>query len=330
MLDSLRAISPGLQVERRICSDPAEIPEKVWRQVDVLHTNSVLPKRRDVPSLRLLQLDTSGIDHITSSDIWMESDVPVATIRGISARWMAEYVTMMILGFSHGMPEMLRLQRNHVWPSLEERWRKFGPAPLVGARVVVVGFGSIGRAIGDLCATLGMQVIGVRRGAQSVREATTAGAESPGPSDPATFPRGTIEEVSTDQLREVVADARYVVVVVPATPQTLLLINRTIIDAMSERTVLINVARGGIVDEEALAAALRNGRLGGAVLDVFAEEPLAPDSPLWDTPNLVISPHVSGFAGDYLPQVERLVTENLRRLMNDEPLLNLADRSVGY
>lgn len=331
LLDHFGEISPRLQVEQRPCTRPEEIPAEVWSKVQILHTNTVIPNPRDAPFLGLVQLDTAGVDHVTDTPLWTETGIPVSTIRGVSARWMAEYVVMMILAFSHNLPEMLRLQGRRCWPDPRTRWRTFGPTPLVGAKVVVVGFGRIGRAIGDLCCLLGMHVVGVRRrmpGAPSARPARPVVAEEG--SGSGVFPRGTIEEVPVSALRDAVEGARYIVVVTPLTPETVGLIDRDLISAMTGQTVIINVARGGIVDEPAVLAALDAGRLGGAAFDVFAREPLPPESPLWHARDLVVSPHVAGFAGDYLAQIETLVGENVRRYLEGEPLLNLADRRAGY
>lgn len=136
--------------------------------------------------------------------------------------------------------------------------------------------------------------------------------------------------VGADRLRDVLPRCDYVVVVVPLTAQTRGMLDRAAIESMKPGAVLVNVARGGIVDEDALRNALRDGSLAGAVLDVFDDEPLPPDSPWWDEPNVVVTPHVAGLAPSYAEQVQQIVAENLRRFATGRPLLNLVDRDRGY
>jgi phosphoglycerate dehydrogenase-like enzyme len=136
--------------------------------------------------------------------------------------------------------------------------------------------------------------------------------------------------VGPERLGDLLAAADYVVVVVPLTPQTRGLIDADALAAMRPDAVLVNVARGGVVDEPALLDAVRGGNLGGAVLDVFAEEPLSPDSPWWNEPNVLVTPHVAGLAPRYAEQVLDLVADNLCRFRDGRPLLNRVDRARGY
>ena len=122
----------------------------------------------------------------------------------------------------------------------------------------------------------------------------------------------------------------YVVVLAPSTADTYHLINVAALEAMKPTAVLINLARGALIDEAALAQALRQQQIAGAALDVFEEEPLPADSPLWQFENVILSPHVSGFTPHYDERASDLFVENLRRYLNEEPLLNLVERSRGY
>jgi phosphoglycerate dehydrogenase-like enzyme len=139
-----------------------------------------------------------------------------------------------------------------------------------------------------------------------------------------------VQVVGPQEMHAVLGRADYVVVVVPLTDQTRNLIDASAIAAIKPGAVFINVARGGIVDEDALRTALRSGALAGAALDVFDDEPLPPDSTWWTEPNVFVTPHVSGLAPRYFGQVLEIVSTNLRRFVSGQPLLNRVDRERGY
>lgn len=320
-LDRLRQISPRLRVEQLSASNACAVPAEVWSQVVVLHTNYVLPSREEAPRLEWVQLDTSGADHFAGDPLW-ESGVTLTSIGGVSPIPMAEYAIMMILAIAHGLPEMGELQRKARWPSLEERWERFMPRRLVGATVVVVGYGRVGREVGRLARELGMRVVGVRRGKERTAELYDSGRA--GGMEPAE------EVVGPDRLGEVLHRADHVVVTIPRTYETVGLLGAAAFAALKPGAALVNISRGGIVDEEALLAALRDGRVRGAALDVFEEEPLPANHAFWRAPNVMVTPHVAGFAPDYEDQVLHIVTENLRRFLSGQPLLNRVDTELGY
>jgi phosphoglycerate dehydrogenase-like enzyme len=215
---------------------------------------------------------------------------------------------------------MLYYQTRGEWPS--QRWRKFVPEELRGATVGVVGYGSIGREIGRLAHAFGMRVLGARRGAES---------GSPRYELPALTGGDEPDRLYTpDQLAEMLRECDYVVLTVPYTSATHHLIDRRALRAMKPTAVLINVARGPVVDEAALVHALRERWIAGAALDVFEQEPLAEDSALWGMDNVIVSPHVAGFTPHYDDRATALFAENLRRYLGGEPLLNLVERGREY
>lgn len=323
-LAELRRRVPACEVAQLPADKRTDVPDDVWQTVEVLHTSTVLPGPDAAPALRWVQLDTSGVDHVRDSALW-HSDVEITTIGGVSPVPLAEYVLFTILGFAHRLPAMLDVRSTRAWPTPERRWERFLPAALAGATVAVVGYGRIGREIGRLATAHGMTVVGVTR---SGRERTAAERAAH-----VAFGRGSddvVEILGPDALHEVLGRSDYVVVVVPLTAETAGLIDAEAIAAMKPGAVLVNVARGGIVDEAALLAALRRGALSGVALDVFDDEPLPPDSAWWDEPNAFVTPHVSGLAPRYAEQVLQIVAENLRRYLDGEPLLNRVDRTRGY
>jgi len=322
-LDRVRAISPRLVVEQHAAATLAEMPPRLLERVEVLYSGAVFPDAAQVPRLRWVQLDTSGVDHVVGTPLW-RSNVAITTLGGVAPPTMAEYALMMMLAFAHRLPLMLAHQARAEWPSPSERWRRFMPRELRGATVGIVGFGSIGREVGRVARALGMRVLALRRGT---------------PRKPASYHLPALtdrdgadhdELYGPDQLLEMLARCDYVVLVVPYTSATHHLIDRAALGAMKPSAVLVNMARGGVVDEDALLPALREGRIGGAALDVFDEEPLPRDSPLWTMENVIISPHMAGYTPGYHERVLDLFGENLRRYLAGQELLNQAQREREY
>jgi phosphoglycerate dehydrogenase-like enzyme len=182
--------------------------------------------------------------------------------------------------------------------------------PLTGKTVAVIGLGRIGVGVAHRAKAMGMRVVGARR----------SGAPVPGVD--AVYPPG--------DLHRPLGEADYVVLAVPLTPATTGLMDAKAFDAMRPSAYLVNVSRGRVVDETALVEALRSGRIAGAALDVFAQEPLPPESPLWRLDNVIITPHVGGDMKDFSARSTRLFCENLGRYLRGEPMLNVVDLARGY
>ena len=321
---ALAAAAPDVRVRQITAGRVEDIPAEVWAGVEVLHTSTVFPTPDQAPNLKWVQLDTAGVDHVRPLPIW-STDIPLVTIGGISPVPLAEYVMFAILGVAHRLPQMLAVQKDRAWPDPAQRWDRFLPARVAGSTVGIVGYGRIGREIGRLARAHGMSVLGLTRTGRlrstgQRQEQADFGRSGTGPdADPT-------EILGPDRLPELVARADYLVVVVPLTASTNGMIDAGVLGAARPGAVLINVARGGIVDETALRSGLRDGRISAAVLDVFDDEPLPPDSPWWTEPNVFVTPHVSGLAPSYAAQVRELVTENLRRFRDGSPLINTVDR----
>jgi phosphoglycerate dehydrogenase-like enzyme len=296
-----------------------QVPPELRDQVEVLYTFSAIPDPAQFPGLRWVQLHTAGVNHLLNTPLW-NSDLTITTISGIHVPTIAEYVLMMMLALAHRLPRMLDYQTRGEWPS--RRWRKFVPQELRGATLGVLGYGSIGREIGRLARAFGMRVLGSRRGQAS----GPAGYKLPELSSDDEPDR----LYTPDQLTEMLPECDYVVLTVPYTSATHHLINREALRAMKPSTVLINVARGAVIDEAALVHALHTGLIGGAALDVFEQEPLPDDSPLWTMDNVILSPHVAGFTPHYDDRATTLFAENLRRYLAGEPLLNQVARKREY
>lgn len=324
-LAQIKSAVEGMEVRQIPVTSPSEIDAHVWAQVDVLHTSTVFCDPDIAPRLRWVQLDTSGVDHLPAEALW-NSHIDITTIGGISPVPLAEYVMWSILGAAHRLPELLQAHHEKVWPSPEQRWQRLLPTPVRGATVGVVGYGRIGREIARLAQAFGMKVLGLSRsaGSRSILPTHYYGASA----EPA-MPNG-VELFGPGGLHELMRRSDYVVVVVPLTAETRNIIDDVALAQLKDGGVLINVARGGIVDENALRDRLRTGHLRAAVLDVFEAEPLTSDDPWWDEPNVFITPHVSGLSPEYSNHVVEIVRENLRRFVDGRTLINLVDRSRGY
>ncbi|NUS01807.1 MAG: D-2-hydroxyacid dehydrogenase [Nonomuraea sp.] len=317
-LADVAAVSPRVRVRKHLAATAADLPAGVLAEADVLYTNTALPTRRQAPRLRWVQLDTSGCDHVVGTDLW-EAPTPITTIGGVSPKPLAEYVLMMILAHAHHLRDIIDLQREAHWPDFDHRWNRLMPRMLPGSTIGIVGYGRIGQEIGRLAHAFGMKVIGMRRGV--VREGERFGESADA---------APAELVGPDGLHDLLERSDYVVLTVPHTPQTHHLLDEAAFARMRAGAVLVNGARGGVVDEDALLAALRSGRVSFAALDVFAQEPLPSASPFWRERNVLITPHVAGFAPGYRDQIRALFTENLRRFVAGTSLLNLVDRKAGY
>jgi phosphoglycerate dehydrogenase-like enzyme len=322
IMEKLSSISPALVFHQREARRGEEIVDAV-AEVDVLYTFQALPEPTEAPRLRWVQMHSAGVDMVLDHPLYADSEVMFTTTSGIHGIPMAEYTLGMMLAFSHRMPRMFEDKAGHTWTPT--RWDRFVPDELFGATVGLVGYGSIGRQVARLARAFGMKVLALKRDVRSLEEQGYVIAETGDPS-------GEIPDrfYPPQALHSFLAECDYVVVTVPLYGETRHLIDGKALDAMRSNAVLINVARGDIIDEAALIEALRKEQIRGAALDVFAEEPLLESSALWDLPNVLISPHVSGFTPHYDARATDVFAENLRRFISGEPLLNLVDKARHY
>jgi phosphoglycerate dehydrogenase-like enzyme len=320
LLARLRAVSPRVVVEQRTAETLEELGN-VWQEVEVLYTTRLAPLPEAAPRLRWVQGHSAGVDQLLGHPLLRS--VILTTSSGIHAPAMAEYILMMILAFAHRLPRMIEHQRRAEWP--QQRWALFVPLELRDATVGIVGYGSIGRETARLAHAFGMRVLALKR---HVDQPADDGWRLPDVGDAAG--KYAARLFAPDQLHAMLAECDYVVIAAPLTPETRGLLGAAEFQAMKREAVIINVARGGVIDEAALIDALRTRVIGGAALDVFEQEPLPADSPLWQLPNVILSPHVSGFTPHYDERALALFAENLRRYVAGEPLLNVVDVQRGY
>ena len=322
LLDKLRAVSPRLVVKQRTCHDAEEVEQVLEDGVEVLYTFYLSADLSRAPDLKWVQLHSAGVDHLLDHPL-MKSDILLTTTSGIHATPIAEYVFASILAFNRRVPQMLTYQSRREWP--QGRWNLFARPELRDRTLGIIGYGSIGREVGRIASCFGMRVVATKRSVSQMRD---VGYAVQGTGDR----KGALldEAFPPERLSDMLGLCDYVVVTVPLTPETRKLIGEAELRAMKPSAYLVNISRGETVDEAALIRALQEGWIAGAGLDVFEEEPLPSDSPLYDLENVILSPHVSGFTLRYDERASDLFAENLRRYLTGEPLLNLVDKERGY
>ena len=268
------------------------------------------------PKLRWVHSATSGVERALTPTARARG-ITVTNARGVFSRPIAEHVLLMILALSRRLPQLLELQRERTWQPLEGR-------ELRDLTVGIVGYGSLGRAVAALLTAFGSRIIATRRRPDA--------PDDPGAGGDDDFPVAAhLDKVfGPGDLHSLLAESDVVVLAAPLTPETENMIDEQALAAMKRDAWLINVARGRLIDEGALIRALRDGRIGGAALDVFREEPLGPGSPFWDVPNLVVTPHTAWSSARVLDRSIDLFCDNLRRFRAGEPLRNVVDPSAGY
>jgi phosphoglycerate dehydrogenase-like enzyme len=241
----------------------------------------------------------------------VSSDVVVTNSRGIHGPVVAEHALALVLALAKRLPQAMRLQQRSVWGQQILWDEKPTTREISGGTVVIIGMGSIGRALTRLARAIGMWVLAVREHP----EAGTEGAE-------AVF--------GADQLELAFPQADYVVLAAPLTPITRNIINAKSLSLLKSHAYIINVGRGPLIDDSALISALTERRIAGAALDVFSEEPLPATSPYWQMENVLITPHTAAVTEKLWGRHYQLIAENLRPYLSGTPLLSIVDKRRGY
>lgn len=320
-LDRIREAAPGARIVNLSVEGLADGPTD---DVEVLLRGFLSSEAFDrllarAPDLRWVHSATSGVERALTP-VALARDIVVTNARGVFTRPIAEHVLLMILAISRRLPQLLELQHEQTWQPLEGR-------ELRDLTIGVVGYGSLGRAVASLATAFGARVIALRRNPM-------AGDRPAGPasSDDDAFPvEPRLARVyGPDEVHAFLAESDMVVLAAPLTGETEDLIDEAAFGAMKPTAWLVNVARGKLVDDTALVRALTENRIGGVALDTFREEPLPPGSPLWELPNVIVTPHTSWSSGRVLDRSIDLFCDNLRRFRAGEPLRNVVDRTAGY
>ncbi len=273
---------------------------------DVLYIHTVTPEMHRVSkSLRWVQSQGAGVEWLADAPEFAASDVTLTNTRGAHAGTIAEHAFGLLLSLTRCLPELRQAQESH-------RWHKPShPVGLSGLTYGVIGLGNIGRALAKRASGFEMRVVAVDAN------------DVPKPDHVARLAR-------LDALDTLLREADVVAVATPLTPETRGMLGAAQLEQMKPSAFLVVVSRGGIVDEAALAEALRAGKLAGAGLDVTSEEPLPAESPLWDAPHLLLTPHCSGASRQTREMAWGIFVENIARFVRGEALQNVVDKRRGY
>jgi phosphoglycerate dehydrogenase-like enzyme len=282
------------EAEFMICTNREEM-EKYAPDAEIALVGMTFPQEvfKRMPKLEWVQALAAGVEtYIQNAEQFKH--IPVCRITGAFGKYMAEYVLAYVLYFCQNIPRVLKAQR-------EKKWDPFRMEFIHQQTLGVMGLGHIGKEVAAKARAAGMRVVSWDM---------------------------ALAEVPFVERQFGCEEADFVVLTLPATPATKNLVGRDFFKAMKKTAFLINICRGALVDEKALAEALTSGQIAGAVIDAMKEEPLPKESPLWDCPNLIITAHISGPS---LPQdMVDIFKENFRRFMRKEPLLGLIDFSRGF
>lgn len=258
------------------------------------------------PNLKWVQQWGAGADWLLEHPELAEKDFTLTNVSGIHEIPIGEQIMAYLLMFARGFPQMTRAQLASTWSQKESKTFE-----LAGKTMLLLGTGAIGAYTAKLAEAFGVKVVGVRRNPEKSVEHIG-------------------EMVALSDLLAALPDADFVVLTLPLTKDTHHIIGEGELERMKPTAILVNIGRGGLVDESALVRALQEGKIAGAGLDVFETEPLPEDSPLWELENVIITPHMAGDTPHYDGRALDIFLENLRLFAKGEPLTHVVDKQLGY
>ncbi|MDA0748314.1 MAG: D-2-hydroxyacid dehydrogenase [bacterium] len=301
-IDQLSAVSPRVQ------AIAAHTPEDLKREIvdaEVIYGRLPLEPFLEAKKLRWVQSIGVGFETMLYPEM-INSDVIITNTAGAFDTALAEHALALILSFTRGTAFHDRKRKNREWN------RNAYPASLIhGKTACVLGLGTIGKSIARTLNAMGMHVLGIDA---QIKEA----------------PQGVRQLIRPDSMYTALSEADIVVVALPLTDGTRGIVNADCFNRMKNTALIVNIARGPIINETDLIEALRNEKIAGAALDVFEQEPPAEDNPLWDMPNVVLTPHIASLSAEGDENLQKIFVENLRRYVAGEPLLNIVDKKKGY
>lgn len=323
LTERLSDLSPRIRLTSLNVQKASEIPVDIWARTEVLYTGHILPDVSQAPNLRWIQFHFAGIDRYLDEPIMKKTALQITTLSGASTLQMSEHALAMMLAMSRKLPALLQAQKKSEWP--KDRFERYTPFELNGKTVGIIGYGSIGRQIARLLQPFGVTILASKFNAMHPHD---NGYNPEGLGDP----QGDLVQrlYPPQAIVSMLKECHIVVVTVPLTPQTSGLVDARALAALKPGGLLVDISRGGIVNPNDVIEALKSGQLAGAALDVFPEEPLPANHPLWQTPGVIISPHISGGSSHYNERAAALFIENLQRYLADLPLYNLFEPGRGY
>jgi phosphoglycerate dehydrogenase-like enzyme len=319
-INRLRKAAQGNELTLRPCETSEELAAHFDRKTEVLLTR-ILPDPATSPNLKWVQTCGAGIDHIVSHPL-CKLPVRITTASGIHAESMSQLVFAFILYFQRSLRKIQNYQQLRKWVPLSDHYGFFERPSLLNQTLGIVGFGAIGQAVGRVGDAFGMRVLACRRhpSANFPLRFHTSTRRYPQPS----------KVYGPESVSELAALSDYLVLCLPFTTETYHLIDEDLFGIMKPSSILISVGRGGVVNEQALLAALTEGRIAGAALDVYEREPLPGDHPFYSMDNVLLSPHIGGASADYDIMVAEVFAENLTRYLSKQPLLNEVNWNLQY
>lgn len=309
-VDRIRSIAPGAHL---LITEQREEMQPVLGEIEIAAGHFPNQWISQAPRLRWFQQWGAGTDWLLKAPEIASRDFILTNASGVHAIPISEHILALMLAFARRLPQAFKQQEQHDWQgkAFWERKDQSAVFELSGKTMLLVGVGAIGERTARVAAALGMRVLGVRHD----KEKTVPGIE---------------RMMGQDELAAALPEADFLVLTAPLTQETRQMIDAQAFARMKPSAYLINIGRGGTVDETALIQALQDGQIAGAGLDVFASEPLPPDSPLWDMPNVIITAHYAGDTPYYDERALEIFIDNLERYVHHRPMLNVVDKQRGY
>lgn len=326
--ERLRKEFPDLEVVRLddYRQVDAELPD-----TDILMSWSILAEQvKAAKKLRWIHSPAAAVHRLMIPEL-LASDIRVTSARGVHGPVVAEHVIALVFALAKRLPSAMRYQAQKKWGQALLWNEAPRPCEIAGTTLGTVGLGSIGREVARLASAIGMRVVATKKNLTTERAEEHGGKTFTTKGTSEHEGKAFVEQVyGADQLDVMLRQCDFVVLAAPVTPETQGMINEARLSAMRPSAYLINVARGALIDESALVAALCQRRIAGAALDVFEQEPLAEESPLWEMDNVLITPHSAALTERLWDRHFELLAENLRRFMAGKPLLGMVDPRQGY
>jgi phosphoglycerate dehydrogenase-like enzyme len=323
LLKQIEEVSPRLEVVSQVATLLEEVPEEVWGGVEVLYTHKVLPEVNQVPDLNWIQFHRAGNDRYLQAPIVHKPGLVATTLSGAAVPQVTEHVFEMILALGHRMLRAIEFRESKTWP--EDRGERFSSQELNQSTIGILGYGSIGREVARLAQAFGATVLAMKYDAMIPRD---RGYLMEGSGDPE---GDLVHRLYPPQaLPSLLKECDFLVICLPLTDETRNMITARELASMKPTAYIVDVSRGGVIDHADLIEALQAGVIAGAALDVFPEEPLSADNPLWRLSNVILTPHIAGMSPHYNQRAVALFVENLERYIAGQDLLNQIDLQRGY
>ncbi|EMD94500.1 hypothetical protein COCC4DRAFT_148497 [Bipolaris maydis ATCC 48331] len=314
--------------------EPLDVPEEILRRASYLVTLFWLPPdASSIPCVKLIQFASAGINYAAKHPIYTDSKIPLCSANGVHGPQISEWVIMMDLVHSHSFTKLYENQKKKVW----NQSVGMNVSDRVGKRVGILGYGSIGRQVARVAKAMAMDVIAYTASPRNTPESKhdngyiVPGTGDPDGSIPSAWFSGTEKEHIHEFLKQGID---LLVIAVPLTKDTTHLLSTPEFELLHKSnpkgTYVVNIARGPIIDQKALITALETEQIKGAAVDVTDPEPLPEDDPLWDAPNVLITPHCSGGSDKYVYRVFQLLVENIKHERSGGQLINEVNRKRGY